>query len=272
MSDDKLIRVAAVLLRDEAGRLLTVRKRGTSRFMFPGGKREPGEDYRQAAVRECLEETRTVLDPAAMKLLGVFTAPAANEAGFDCQETLFVHPLVPVAGPGAEIEEVRWIDPAQPLPADVAPLVADIVPRLPRRRGIGRVTLYAGASAGHDPLFARAAAELAAELAVRGVWIVYGGGSTGLMGALADAALAAGGHVTGVKPHVLMESEILHPGLTALYNPGGFWDPLLDALHTMTAQGFLKPDFTDRLIVAATPADLIEALTTWGGADGPHPL
>src|SRR5918912_61535 len=82
---------------------------------------------------------------------------------------------------------------------------------------LARVGVYAGSSPGAYPAFARIAAELARLLAARGIGIVYGGASVGLMGVLADAALEAGAHVIGVLPRQLQEREIGHPGLTELY-------------------------------------------------------
>ncbi|HCN30250.1 MAG TPA: TIGR00730 family Rossman fold protein [Verrucomicrobiales bacterium] len=80
-----------------------------------------------------------------------------------------------------------------------------------------RIAIYCGANGGHDPVFKKAAAGLAAFLARQRIGIVYGGGRVGLMGAVADAALAAGGEVIGVIPHSLMEKELGHTGLTALH-------------------------------------------------------
>ncbi|KLU08764.1 MULTISPECIES: TIGR00730 family Rossman fold protein [unclassified Kocuria] len=79
-----------------------------------------------------------------------------------------------------------------------------------------RLAVYTGASLGSDPLFAEAAAAFATELARRGVGVVYGGGHVGLMGVVADAALAAGGEVIGVMPRSLVEDETAHTGLTEL--------------------------------------------------------
>jgi uncharacterized protein (TIGR00730 family) len=123
---------------------------------------------------------------------------------------------VPVGAPTAEIDELRWLDPARPLPADIAPLVTVIVPALPARRGVRRVTFFTGSATGNDPSHGAAVAAVAAECARRGLGIVYGGGKVGLMGVLADAALAAGGRVTGVMPQVLVDGEIAHTGLTSL--------------------------------------------------------
>lgn len=81
---------------------------------------------------------------------------------------------------------------------------------------ISRVTVFAGSADGSVPGFKRAAQEAATVLAQEGIEIVYGGGRVGLMGALADAALAAGGKVHGVIPASLAGAEIAHQGLTTL--------------------------------------------------------
>jgi len=78
------------------------------------------------------------------------------------------------------------------------------------------VCVYAGSSVGVRPAYAEAAARLGRRLAERGVRLVYGGGAIGLMGVVADAALAAGGAVVGVIPHALQEREVGHAGLTEL--------------------------------------------------------
>ena len=78
------------------------------------------------------------------------------------------------------------------------------------------VCVYCGASLGADPAYAEAAADLARLLAGRGIGVVYGGARVGLMGILADTALAAGGEVVGVIPQVLVDREVAHPGLTEL--------------------------------------------------------
>ncbi|OIV39062.1 Rossman fold protein, TIGR00730 family [Mangrovactinospora gilvigrisea] len=79
-----------------------------------------------------------------------------------------------------------------------------------------RVAVFTGSSFGSSPAFARAAEELGRGLAEAGMGIVYGGGHVGLMGAVADAALAAGGEVSGVIPRALAERELQHEGLTRL--------------------------------------------------------
>lgn len=79
-----------------------------------------------------------------------------------------------------------------------------------------RIAIYCASNDGARPAYVALAQRLGAELAARGMTVVYGGGGTGLMGALADAALAAGGEVIGVMPHGLVQREVAHRGLTAL--------------------------------------------------------
>lgn len=79
-----------------------------------------------------------------------------------------------------------------------------------------RVCVFCGASAGRDPRYAEVARMVGESLARRGIELVYGGGAVGLMGAVADGALAAGGRVTGVIPVGLVDRELAHQGLTDL--------------------------------------------------------
>jgi hypothetical protein len=78
------------------------------------------------------------------------------------------------------------------------------------------ICVFAGAGAGRKPEYAAGAAELGRLLAESGITMVYGGGSTGLMGLAADAALKAGGKVTGVIPESLTGIEVDHKGLTEM--------------------------------------------------------
>jgi uncharacterized protein (TIGR00730 family) len=79
-----------------------------------------------------------------------------------------------------------------------------------------RVAVFLGSSVGSRPEYAAAAADFGTSLAQAGVGIVYGGASVGMMGAMANAALAAGGEVIGVIPGGLFAAEIPHPGLTRM--------------------------------------------------------
>jgi len=78
------------------------------------------------------------------------------------------------------------------------------------------VCVYCGSNPGSRPVYAQRAAQLGTELARRGFAVVYGGGKVGLMGGVADAALAAGGEVIGVIPEQLVGWEVAHQGLTRL--------------------------------------------------------
>ncbi len=79
------------------------------------------------------------------------------------------------------------------------------------------VAVYCASAEGARPEYRAAAEELGRGLGERSLGLIYGGGRTGLMGAVADAALAAGGHVVGVIPHVLVEKEVAHHGVTELH-------------------------------------------------------
>jgi hypothetical protein len=78
------------------------------------------------------------------------------------------------------------------------------------------IQVFCGSSTGFDPAYAQAARDLGAKLARKDILLVYGAGSVGLMGIMADAALEAGGKVCGVIPHFLRNWEVCHEGLTEL--------------------------------------------------------
>ena len=129
-----LIVVSAVCVYDGAGRMLTVRKRGTDKFMHPGGKPEPGESAAEAASRELAEEVGITIAPGELKPLGVYLATAANEAATDIQATVFTAPGTWEAHPSAEIAEIRWLELGGELPEDLAPLLTDhVLPALARQ-------------------------------------------------------------------------------------------------------------------------------------------
>jgi uncharacterized protein (TIGR00730 family) len=79
-----------------------------------------------------------------------------------------------------------------------------------------RICVFCGSSPGANPVYLEAAREVGRTLARRGLGLVYGGGSVGLMGAVADAALEAGGEVVGVIPRALQLRELAHARLTNL--------------------------------------------------------
>ncbi len=90
------------------------------------------------------------------------------------------------------------------------------------------ICVFCGAATGRDPSYAAAAAVTGETLARRGIRVVYGGGRLGLMGTVADAALAAGGEVVGVIPRGLVDRELAHPTLTELR--------IVETLHERKAQ------------------------------------
>ena len=118
-----------------------------------------------------------------------------------------------------------------------------------------RIAVFTGSQAG-PPAHQQAAATFAADLARAGVGIVYGGGHVGLMGVVADAALAAGGEVVGVIPQHLVDDELAHPGL-----------PRIEVVQTMHERKARMAELADAFIAlpgaAGTLEELFEAWT-WG--------
>ena len=127
VASPRIIRIAAALLIGSDGRTLLVRKRGTEAFMQPGGKIEAHERPVEALARELDEELGLNIEPANATYLGQFCAPAANEPGFVVQAELFQLTIDSDVSPAAEIEEVRWIDPATDGDITLAPLTRDLI-------------------------------------------------------------------------------------------------------------------------------------------------
>ena len=175
-----------------------------------------------------------------------------------------------------------------------------------------RICVFSGSSIGALDEYARTAALLGRELARRGIGVVYGGASIGLMGCVADAALEEGGEVIGVIPEALMMDEVVHPGLTELTVvasmherkalmarlsdgfislPGGYgtleelaemitwlqlkihakpcgvlnvrdyYGHLIRFLDHAVEHGFLKQKHRDKLLIADTVDEMLNALT-----------
>lgn len=130
-----ILKVSAVCIYDQDGRLLTIRKQGTTKFMHPGGKPELGESAAEAGARELSEEVGLHIAAADLELMGVWHGTAANEANTDIAATVFTAPGRWDAGairPAAEIAELRWmhLDTAAGFD-DLAPLLTDyVLPRL----------------------------------------------------------------------------------------------------------------------------------------------
>ena len=118
------------------------------------------------------------------------------------------------------------------------------------------VCVFCGASPGASPVYQEAAVALGRHLAERGLTLVYGGGAVGLMGTVADAALAAGGEVIGIIPQSLQEAEIGHKGLSRL--------EVVDGMHARKAR---MAELSDAFIALPGGLGTLEELFevwTWG--------
>jgi len=122
------------------------------------------------------------------------------------------------------------------------------------KMALRRVCVFCGSSAGNAPEFRAAADDLAREMAARGIGLVFGGGCVGLMGHLADAVLAAGGHAIGVIPDALVAREIAHRGL-----------PDLRVVHSMHERKAMMAELSDAFVALpggfGTFEELCEAIT-----------
>lgn len=119
-----------------------------------------------------------------------------------------------------------------------------------------RLCVFCGSSPGNKPEYLAAAQQLGTALAKAGIGLVYGGAQVGLMGAVADAALAAGGEVIGVIPRHLVERELAHEGLTTLHEVG--------SMHERKA---MMADLSDGFIALPGGVGTFEELFevwTWG--------
>lgn len=118
------------------------------------------------------------------------------------------------------------------------------------------VCVFCGASIGANPAYRAAAVALGEAIARRGLRLVYGGGAVGLMGVVADAAMAAGGEVVGIIPQSLVDAEVGHSGLTRL--------EVVDGMHARKAR---MAELSDAFIALpgglGTLEELFEVLT-WG--------
>ncbi|MCX6407733.1 MAG: TIGR00730 family Rossman fold protein [Propionibacteriales bacterium] len=120
---------------------------------------------------------------------------------------------------------------------------------------LGAVAVFCGSSHGSSPAYAEAAEHVGRTLAERGTTVVYGGGRVGLMGTVADAALAAGGTVVGVIPRSLHDRELAHTGCTELH--------VVDTMHERKA---LMADLADAFLALPGGAGTLEEVAeqwTW---------
>jgi len=119
---------------------------------------------------------------------------------------------------------------------------------------LGQISVFCGSRPGRQPAFATAAGVVGTMLAERGIGLVYGGASVGLMGIVADAVLASGGRATGVITESLADHEIAHGGLTRL-----------DVVRTMHERKARMADLSDAVIMLpggfGTLEEFMEAVT-----------
>ena len=120
---------------------------------------------------------------------------------------------------------------------------------------ISAVVVFCGARVGHDPAWRPAAEALGRGLATAGIRLVYGGGRVGLMGAVADGALAAGGAVTGIIPDFLRAREVAHPGVADLR--------VTDSMHSRKALMFSEADAFVSLPGGLGTLDETVEIITW---------
>ena len=135
---------------------------------------------------------------------------------------------------------------------------------------IRAIGVYCGSSNGSRPAYVGAARDLGTAIAERGIALVYGGGRVGLMGAVADAALTAGGHVRGIITHELLGAEVGHLGLSTLDVVASMHerklamaeaaDGFIAQAAVAAAEGFVKPVHRDLLRVASDPGAAIDLL------------
>ena len=117
------IRVSAAVIVDSMGRVLVVRKQGTTRFMQPGGKPEPGETAAQTLIRELDEELSLHVEESDLEPLGTFVSAAANEPGHRVIADAFAMRAEPEdVVVQAELAELRWLEPGDRTSVPLAPL------------------------------------------------------------------------------------------------------------------------------------------------------
>jgi hypothetical protein len=119
-----------------------------------------------------------------------------------------------------------------------------------------RICVFCGSSAGNDPVYTRIGRAVGAHLAKAGIGVVYGGATIGVMGAVADGAMEAGGEVIGIIPEAITEYEVSHHGITQLH--------VVDTMHTRKA---MMADLSDAFIALPGGIGTLEELFevwTWG--------
>nr|MCW2727995.1 family Rossman fold protein [Aeromicrobium sp.] len=143
----------------------------------------------------------------------------------------------------------------RPGPGQLGSLGHDVLMTRGEPTALKAIAVFCGSSFGTDPVYAEAARTTGRTLAERGIEVVYGGGHVGLMGAVADGALEAGGSVVGVIPSALDDRELAHHGLTELH--------VVDSMH---ARKTLMAERSDAFIALPGGAGTLEEVAeqwTW---------
>ena len=138
------------------------------------------------------------------------------------------------------------------------------------RNKITSVCVYCASSTQVASAYREAATELGRLLGERNLRVINGAGNSGLMCAVSDATLAAGGTVTGVIPRFMVEQDWCHKGLTDLVevylnpivilNINGYFDPLLEMFRRAVDEHFMRPQHAALWAVASTPAEAVELI------------
>ena len=123
--DAQTIEISVALLHRSDGMTLVVRKRGTTTFIQPGGKLDPGEAPIDALRREVEEELGLRVEVEDLRFAGRYEGPAVNEPGCSVIAHAFLLSSDVAVNAAAEIEELAWIDPAHPGDVVLAPLTRD---------------------------------------------------------------------------------------------------------------------------------------------------
>jgi predicted Rossmann-fold nucleotide-binding protein len=155
-----------------------------------------------------------------------------------------------------------------------------------------RLAVYCGSATPEDPIYIETARHVGRTLAERGIGVVYGGGRLGLMGAVADSALEAGGEVIGIIPEALVGAEVAHRGCfltipggvgtmdelweaiswaqlgyhakpVGLLNAAGFYNELIAFNRKMVEVGFIRPAHAGIMIVDAGLDELLDKMASY---------
>jgi len=236
VSDETLAEFRTVLLRDKFDKFID---RTLREGLF-------SEYARHCTLIQIPTLIRACRDPKDDKFLEVAVHGRAELIVTGDADLLVLHPFrgIAILTP-ADYLNLKWSSPSRIYPESIM---------TSKSKPARRVAVYCGSANGNDPAFLREARALGAALAAAELGLVYGGASVGLMGAVADAALAGGAEVIGVLPDVLAGKEIAHAALTRL--------ELVSTMHERKAR---MAELADAFVVLpggyGTLEELLEVVT-----------